>query len=707
MKNIDKDKISSLKIHIVYSPPDFWQMKLLFKTINSAEILHFSKWSRKNYSVFRTMQKVVLISVLTVDYFCSVPASGMAIFQDTTEIKAEYNIEEIEVSAQRSPALYSKIARIISVIDKKEIEAAPAQSVQELLEYVAGVDVRQRGAEGVQADVNIRGGTFDQTLILLNGINITDPQTGHHNFNIPVSINQIERIEILEGPAARVYGPNAFAGAINIITRQNDYNSINLKFSGGNFGYFDGNFSGSLITGKLLHSLSLNKKKSDGYIENTDFDIGSIFYSNRLIVKNGTLNFQAGYSDKEFGANSFYTPKYPNQFEEIKTLVTSVKWTSNSKLHLSPVIYWRRNQDRFELFRENPPTWYTTHNYHLTNTYGGSMNSWIQSSYGKSSFGIEFRSENILSNVLGEPLDNPVEVPGENAEFTKSKTRNIISGFLEHVFYKNNWVMSGGLLINHISETNPVINIFPGLDLSYNLNPAFKLFTSFNTSLRMPTFTDLYYSGPTNNGNPDLNAEKTAMLESGGKIGTDFIQGYLVVFYRKGTDVIDWVKINSEDKWQSQNLTQLNSYGSEIQLQFNLKERFGKYFPDRIVLDYLYNKQNKEEMDYISYYVLDNLKHKFVASVNQSIFKNFNIDLKALFQDRDGTYTVFENNNWGSESEYEPFWIFDGKLIYKWKGLELFISVNNIFDVKYVDIGNIFQPGRWIKFGISYELNFN
>ena len=681
-------------------------MKDLIRIKRDQKVLHFNRWSRKRYSVFNTIKRVVLISVLIVNYFSSVPVSGKVIVQDTLEIKTQYDLDEIEVKAQRSPALFSQVARIISVIDRKEIETCPAQSVQDLLEYVAGVDIRQRGPEGVQADLNIRGGTFDQTLVLLNGINITDPQTGHHNLNIPVSLNQIERIEILEGPAARIYGPNAFSGAVNIVTRQSNSNSVGLAFSGGNFGFFDGELSGSVVTGKLLHSISLNKKRSNGYIENTDFNISSLFYSNQLTTSGGKFSFQIGLSGKDFGANSFYTPKYPNQYEEIKTLVSSVKWESASIFHFTPVIYWRRNQDKFELFRENPPAWYTTHNYHLTNTYGINMNSWVQSVFGKSSFGIEFRSENILSNVLGEKLEVPVDVPGEDALFTKSKTRNTFSGFLEHVYYSDNWILSGGLLINHISEKYPVFNVFPGLDISYKISSSLKLFTSFNTSLRMPTFTDLYYSGPTNVGNPDLNPEKSATFEVGGKINYDFIQGYIVGFYRKGTDIIDWVKSSESEKWQAQNLTRLKSPGGEIQVQFNLKKRFGRNFPNQVSFNYLFNTMNKEDMDYISYYVLDNLKHKIVTSLNQTLFKNLTIDVKILFQNRDGTYTVFENGNWGTETKYKPFWILDAKTSYNWRNLLFFISATNVFDNNYVDIGNITQPGRWAKIGISYQLNF-
>jgi iron complex outermembrane receptor protein len=251
------------------------------------------------------------------------------------------------------------------------------------------------------------------------------------------------------------------------------------------------------------------------------------------------------------------------------------------------------------------------------------------------------------------------------------------------------------------------INFFPGIDVSFNISSSLKVFTSFNTSLRLPTFTDLYYQGPTNIGNPDLNPEKSATLEGGFKLNSSLVQGYLIGFYRKGNEIIDWVKINDTDKWQPQNLTQLNSFGSEFQIQLNLKKHFGHNLPNKIYFNYLYVNLEKENLNFISYYVLDHLKHKFVGSVNQTLFNNFIFDLKVLFQDREGTYTLFENGNWGNEIDYDPFWILDGKVSYLKKNLEIYISVNNILDLDYVDIGNIKQPGRWTKFGISYRLSFD
>ena len=668
--------------------------------------LTFKKWKRKNYSLFQTLHRVVIISVLAVVYFISTPALTVASDKDTSDIKMQYDIDEVEVSAQRAPAIHSQIARILSVIDKKEIEAAPVESVQELLEYIVGVDIRQRGLEGVQADISIRGGTFDQQLILLNGVNITDPQTGHHNLNLPVSLQQIERIEVLEGPAARVYGPNAFSGAINIITRVPTTKNLSLSATTGSYKYFNSEISGSFFTGDLKHIISLNRKSSNGYIDNTDFLTTNLFYSNLLEREKHKFTIQVGLTNKGFGANSFYTPKYPNQFEEINTLFTSAKWITNSTLHITPVIYWRRQQDRFELFRNDPPPWYPSHNYHLTNVYGTGINSWFSWGLGKSSLGAEFRSENILSNVLGELLSSPKKVPGEDATFIKSDSRNIYSAFIEHTFYYTKWIVSFGFMGNIISGSDLGINTYPGVEINYNVFRNFKMFGSINTSLRMPSFTDLYYSGPTNVGNPELKPERSATVEGGAKWNQEFIDGHWVVFYRKGRDIIDWTKETTEDLWQPRNITRLNSLGSEMKLHLKPSKLLGSNYPESIELGFYANHLEKNKSNYISNYVLDNLKYKFTGSVTQPIFENFNVTIKTVYQDREGTYTQYISDTKVQEADYKPFWLIDCKLRYRFKGITAFFSANNLFNTFYFDIGNVVQPGRWMKTGISYDINF-
>ena len=122
-------------------------------------------------------------------------------------------------------------SRTISIITIEDIKNSPATNLVELLQQEAGVDIRRQGVYGMQSDLYIRGGGFDQTLLLIDGIKSEDPQTGHHTLNIALPLEVIKRIEIIKGPAARIFGQNSFTGAINIVTKSNADVKIILVFS--------------------------------------------------------------------------------------------------------------------------------------------------------------------------------------------------------------------------------------------------------------------------------------------------------------------------------------------------------------------------------------------------------------------------------------------------------------------------------------------
>ncbi|MHA7108926.1 TonB-dependent receptor plug domain-containing protein [Sunxiuqinia elliptica] len=681
-------------------------MKKLSFNPQRAGMLTFKRWGGQKYSLFQALRKQVRIGVLAVTYFLVAGINEAVAQTNSLEVNMEYDLDEIEVSAQRAPVTYSQVARIISVIEKDQIDAAPVNSIQDLLEYALSVDIRQRGTHGVQADVSVRGGSFDQTLILLNGINLSDPQTGHHNFNLPVSFKSIKRIEVLEGPAARVYGPNAFAGAINIVTEPSDNDALGIDLSYGEHQLRDINLSANKQLGKLSNYLAFNNKASDGYIENTDFETYNLFYHGRLKTDAGRLDMQAGFSNKAFGANSFYTPAYPNQFEETKTTFASVKFDTGNKVHFTPTLYWRRHQDRFELFRDEPASWYKGHNYHMTDVLGTSLNSWFTNALGKTAFGAEFRSENIWSNVLGEPMEEPIDVPGEDGQqFTNSHSRTTASFFGEHTFYIGQLTVSGGAMANWISDLNYEWNIYPGVDLSYQVSDPVKLYASFNKSLRMPTFTDLYYNGPTNKGNPSLKPERSTTIEGGVKWNTDFLHLQTGYYHRVGKDLIDWVRESEDFLWETRNLTEISSNGIEFIASLDVPAMIGQpFFIRKINTNYAYNSLNKAQSDFLSNYVLDNLKHKLVLSVDHQIWKNLQASWNFRFQDRNGSYAQFEDKAYVGEADYESFWLTDLKVYWKTERLQLSCSVANLFDQQYVDLGNIAQPGRWISFGLNYQI---
>ncbi len=680
----------------------------------ASHVLTFRKFGRKGYSIFQSIHKTVRIGSLSISYLLfAIPSNAqrnmMVVGHDTISSIKDIEVEEVVVSAQRAPVAFSQVARIVKVIGKEEIQSAPVQSIQDLLRYALNADVRQRGNLGVQADVSIRGGSFDQVLILLNGININDPQTGHHSLNLPVSLDAIERIEILEGPASRTYGPNAFSGAINIITGTSDNPNLKARLSGGEYGFYDAGLSATLINGKVKNFISADHRSSDGYQKNTDFNLTDAFYQGKLNSKVGALDWQLGHSERSFGANSFYTPAYPDQFEQVKTTFASVKLETGEKLHFAPSVYWRRNQDRFELFRypESTPAWYKAHNYHLTDVYGANLNTWFTSPIGKTAIGADFRSENIWSTVLGKPLDNPIPVRGENGiNFAKSDSRTNFGLYAEHSIYLEKFTASAGIMANWNSQLGSAWNLFPGIDISYHLSDIIKWYASVNSSLRMPTFTDLYYSSPTNIGNSSLLPEKAIEYESGFKYRLKGVEGHLAYFHRSGKNMIDWVKKPDENIWYAQNITILNTDGLELSAKINPRKLFDKkLFIKSINLSWSWLNQDKQSGIYASKYVLDFLKHKINLSLSHEVIKNVGINWEFSYQDRNGTYTNWEGSKYGNEVDYKPFVLIDSRLYWNRKNTNVYLEVTNLLDRGYYDFGNIQQPGRWLRIGVIHQFN--
>lgn len=674
-----------------------------------SQVSRFRKWGRKGFSVFQSLKHEVTIGCLVATYITTATFEKASAQEQIISVNQDQKLDEVVVSALRTPVTYSQVARVVTVMERKEIEAAPVQSVQDLLEYVLNVDVRQRGNQGVQADVSIRGGSCDQTMILLNGVNITDPQSGHLSMNIPVDLESIERVEILQGPGARVFGPNAFSGAINFITGTKNKDNIKLAAMAGENGFYSLSADATYLTGPLKSYLALSRKASDGYIDNTDFTATNLFYQGQVSTSEGDLDLQLGYNIKGYGANSFYTPVYPNQYEENKATFASLRYTSKGKVKLTPVVYWRRHQDRFELFRSDPASWYESHNYHLTDVYGASLNTSFNWALGKSAAGVEFRSENIWSNLLGEDLDDSIPVPGESGVyFTKHHTRTNMSYFLEHNIYLDRLTISAGVMANWNSDLGLGYNLYPGVDVSYLLKGDLKWYASLNHSLRMPTFTDLYYEGPTNTGNSDLEPEEATTWETGLKYDSHLFRTHASVFYRHGTNIIDWVKEDADDLWQSENLTEVNTLGVEFSAQLYPQSIWSKNFPVKSMkVTYGYLHLTKSADDYISLYVLDNLKHKLSVVTDHAIWGDLSASWTISYQDRSGGYVYYDTDNseYGEETSYEPFWLVDGRIYYEKQKYTLYAEASNILDKEYYDFGNITQPGRWLRVGVKVNLD--
>ena len=602
----------------------------------------------------------LLVSIFICNHF-SFPQQ-----KDTTNIIKN----EVIITAGMVPVSVSEVPRTVSIIRQEDILNAPVQNLQDLLSYVPGVDVRARGLEGVQTDVSIRGGSFEQTLILLDGVKLNDPQTGHHNMNLPVNMNDIDRIEILKGQASSIYGPNTLAGVINFITKKGNNSELSANLSGGSFGFYNGGLSVHVPYVESDNMLSISKTKSDGYRHNTNFDITTFYYKTNVPFSKGGANVVVGYTDKSFGANGFYTPIFPNQWEQTKTLfVSSGADYSFGLIKITPKVFWRNNKDHYLLDYTNPAFYM---NDHQTNSYGAELQSLFMTNLGSIELGGDLNFDNINSSNLG--IHNRRE-GGISAEYVTSP-------------FENFKVLLNGFAYNYDDYGWKLI---PGIDLVYQVSDNFNCYTTFGKSFRIPTYTELYYNSPAQKGNVLLQPEETLTYEAGINYNASTFSGNLSLFSRNGKNLIDWAKgINDiNGKYLVGNIAEINTYGIDMGISYHSFFSNNSYLK-KISLNYTYLKSDFNEPNLISQYILDLLRHQVIVEITHSI-----------------PYDIFFNWAFRYENRYnfDSYFITDLKLSRSFNNFDLYLSAINLFNKAYMDVSGIPLPGRWIKAGINCSIN--
>ncbi|MBA5628956.1 TonB-dependent receptor [Moheibacter sp. BDHS18] len=576
-------------------------------------------------------------------------------------------LEEVYLSDNRIALPLSQTDRSVSIITKEDIQLLPVNSIEELLSHQIGVDVRQRGTNGLQADVAIRGGSFEQTLIMINGVRMSDTQTGHHSMDIPVSLEAIERIEIVKGPASRRYGQNAYTGAINIITKTESTPSLQLGLEGGEFGTFGVNAGVQTGGTKFQQMFQGNYNQTDGYRHNTDSKKTNFWYQNELNLGKHSISLQGGFIEKRFGANGFYaTPSATEQYEETQSSVVSLLGNFKfENLEISPSVYWRRHQDMYVFVREDPSIY---RNMHIGNTAGATINTNYKSKLGITGFGVEGRREFLSSNNLGD------------------WDRSTISLFLEHriSLLKGKLSITPGAMWADYSDFGSYF--YPGIDVGYSFNPHHRIYGNIGKTYRTPTYTDLYYQDPVNEGNPDLKPEEALTYEIGYKFNHQYVTIEANVFRRENENLIDWVKENEDDKWKPYNLAEINTQGFELKAEHS----FHNMILNKISLSYTYlDNELKDYGALLSRYTLDNLKHQLSAKLNHNIIKNLSVEW------------VYRYNYRVALGDYH---LLDSKLMYKTPKWEIFVQGNNLFNTNYTETNLIPMPGRWFSGGVQFSV---
>ncbi|MCA6061049.1 TonB-dependent receptor [Thalassolituus sp. ST750PaO-4] len=591
---------------------------------------------------------------------------------DTVELDAQ------RVTGQLFSQNIAEQAFAVEVIERADLKSLPVTNLADALEWVGGLDVRQRGS-GAQVDLGIRGAGYEQTLILVDGVRMNDPQTGHHNFDLPVTLEDIERIEIVRGPGAGQYGPNGNAGVINLVTRKQveseNGRSALLKAEAGSKDYARGLLSLAKTQGNWSHFAAVSQQESDTYIKGADLDYISQQGNYRLVHQNNahTTVLGLGYLDRDFGTQGFYTP--PNLRTNESTIQRHAYLTHEQRYSagrsVDVAVNWRQHDDEFYYLNYAPSV-------HQTNALQSRLRFRLNESL---ALGYEFNQEDIDStSTQGDRHEREYSSAFAFGQYDFGAVQ--LAGSLSYLDY------DGG-----DSYTLPV------LGLTLTLAAGQQLYLNAGKSVRVPTMNDLYLyqinpvTNTGNQGNADLKAEETSSAELGARLNLAGLQTRLAVFKRNTSDAIDYTQTAAEvadpaiNYYTARNIDAIDTKGYDIELDATgllaasgLQKASLSY--TRLVQEFtnqyekaLYSKSQFEHQVVLAlaYELLPGLSatslYKFEDRYNQNGYRIWDLGLKQ------------QNNGWS------------------WA-----VAATNVLDADYIDSGFIEAPGTGYRFEISAGL---
>lgn len=588
-------------------------------------------------------------------------------FSFSQEEQKQEQLEEVVITSSRIDLPFSENSRTITVISAEDIKLSTATNISDLLQQFAGIDIRRRGSNGMQSDLYIRGGSFDQTLLLIDGIKVEDAQTGHHTMNMVLPIEVIERIEIIKGPAARVFGQNAFTGAINIVTKNNAEKVNTAGYQLGSYG--QQNVSGTLgkdfKNSSVIAHASINT--SDGYRYNTDYNNQNYFLKGTINKSKTPIDILGYFTERKFGANGFYaSPAAKNQYEETQSSLVGVSSVfKTDKWIFKPRLYWKRNQDMYVFVRNNPSIY---RNLHQTNKVGAEVNASYKSELGVTGLGVDVAKVYLSSNNLGQ------------------RDREMVTVFLEHrfKFLNDKFDVTPGIAVNYFSDFD--FHAFPGMDLGYEINDKLKIYGNVGYTYRIPTYTDLFYSDPTTLGNENLEPEEAISEEFGLKYSNNNFNANFAIFNRDSNNLIDYVKENEDDLWEATNIRDLNTVGFEIDADYNFKMLD---YNQNIKFGYTFIEDEIKDLDVdFSRYSINSLKHHFTTTFNSQFLNNLSQNIVYKYAER---------------TSGESYAVVDASVTLSVNRFEVSAIANNIFNKEYTETNLVPMPKGNMLFGLKYN----
>ncbi len=594
----------------------------------------------------------------------------LAIFYSLAFSEESHQLEKIIVTPSRITSS-SDTGRSVTVLDALEMQSSAYDALQDIIGNIGGIDIRRRGAEGVQSDINIRGTTFEQNTLLLDGISINDPQTGHYTMDLPLTSFDTEDVEILKGPASSLYGANSFGGVINIITKRPEDRELIINTIGGARDYFSGGISLTQPLEALKNRFSIEWNRASSYIPDSEFDIVNLSESSSIDTDFGDYDFFFGYSNKNYGANIFYSNLFPREAESTDTRFFKLAGKIGSgSLRFEPKIYLRRHYDKF-ILDKNRPGWQT--NYSTNYTYGASLGFVLENPFMDAAYGFELSEDRIFSTNM--------------QKHDRGKT-GLYAEIAPHIYDK--LYLNAGIRQDTSSDFETEYS--PSVNAKYAIFNFLSARASVGRSFRIPTFTDLYYRDAGNIGNENLNPESSWTYEAGLDYRSELVNCSVGYFRRNAKDTIDWTRMSVSTVWCVSNIGTVDTNGAEASIEITPRKVESSFPIDRFFIDYTAIDSYKKH-DYLSKYALDYLKQQISAGVDYSLFgfkNSWVLNYKKRVGDTSTSVVV--------DAKLTKGIIKKEKLLF-----EAFLEITNLFDEDYSEQSGIPMPGRWIKSGVRLE----
>lgn len=614
----------------------------------------------------------------------------------------EVELNPVTVTATLQPLPVSRTGRNITTIPGNYFDKFPVHSIDELLRFMPGIEIQMRGPAGSQSDIVLRGGTFQQVLVILDGLRLNDPTTGHFNSYIPIAPAEIDRIEVLKGASSAIYGSEAVGGVVNIITksfaakRNEKGKQLIASAVGGEYDLFNASIGGQWQNKNISIAGGSLTNNSDGHPQRGtrgSFNNHTASISlKQFINDHWSVSIRSSYDQRKFGAQNFYTTfasdtaseKVTSQWYQARVNFKKGKHTLNFDAGYKSVK---------DIYQYNPHS--------IANINRSNLSQLILTEHFKLnpktiiSTGVQYQNKAISSNDRGDhSLDQ-------------------LAAFIIWHQKINELSINPSLRVDHndISGTE----LIPQINLSYHLHKI-QLRASAGKTIRDADFTERYnnynkaFVAGGSIGNPDLVSERSVSYEGGADyFANKNFKLSLTAFQRRHTELIDWVptsyadmprKINLSPSGTyalAKNISKVNTTGAEADIQFNKPINNNNQFISTIGLVWL---QSKSDNATPSFYISSHARFLSNLSI-ELLTKRFSVSSTAIYKNRKPQKAPAIN----AEVNENTFMMNLKLGVFLWhQKLSIFGEVDNLFDTASEDLLGSRLPGRWAMGGMKLTL---